>query len=283
MSPTAHPAGSHTAPAIAAAPLSQNAIANTGTVGMFTRGPISDTCPNVTQMIGSAATHAASDSDATSSSTLGTAPAAPALAATHASPYRIQGPNTMSPAVEATLSWNPASRASRGCAAVITMAAAASAASPLRGRPSQNPMSTMSAMIPARTTVSSAPARNTYSTREAVAGSVAQLRPTSGTNSRNASAVTSAMFEPETATKCASPVSRNASVSSRGIVPSRPITMPDPSAAAGSGSAACIERSSRKRISAASARGPLPAPSPVCSTCGKLIVPTMSRRARKAR
>ena len=250
---------------------------------MFTSGPMSDTCPNVTQMIGSAATHAASDSDATSSSTLGTAPAAPTLAAAHASPYRIQGPNTMSPAVEATLSWNPASSASRGCAAVITIAAAASAARPLRGRPSQNPTSTMSAMIPARTTVSSAPARNTYSTSEAAAGRVAQLRPTSGTNSRNASAVTSAIFEPETATKCARPVSRNACVSSRGIVPSRPITMPEPSAAAGSGRAACIERSNRSRISAASTRGLPRGPSPARSTRGKLIVPTTSRRARKAR
>ena len=91
------------------------------------------------------------------------------------------------------------------------------------------------------------------------------------------------MFDPETATKCASPVSRNASVSSRGIVPSRPITMPLPSAAAGSGSAACIERSSRRRISAASARGPARASSPSRSTSGKLIVPTMSRRARNAR
>ena len=138
-------------------------------------------------------------------------------------------------------------------------------------------------MMPDRTTVSSTPARNTYSTSDAAAGRIAQLRPTRGTNSRNACAVTSAMFEPETATKCASPVSRNASVRSRGMVASRPITMPDPSEAAGSGSAACIDRSSLNRISEARARGLARGPSPSRSTCGKLIVPTMSRRARNAR
>ena len=83
----AHPAGPQSAPAMAAAPLSQKATAKTGTVGMFTSGPMIETCPNVTQMIGNAATHAASESAATSSKTFGTTPSARSVRIAHARPY----------------------------------------------------------------------------------------------------------------------------------------------------------------------------------------------------
>ena len=135
--PAIQPAGSHTTPASAAAALAQKARAKTGTVGTFTSGPMSETCPKTAQMMGRAAIHAASESAATSSSTAGTMCAKPSRVASAASPWRIHGEKAISPAVEATLSWKPGSTARPGCAAVMRMAAAPSVAMPLCGLPSQ--------------------------------------------------------------------------------------------------------------------------------------------------
>ena len=159
MAPAIQPAGSQTAPASAAAALVQKATAKTGTVGTFTSGPMSETCPKTVQMMGRAAIQAASESAATSSSIPGTMAATPSRVAVAASAWRIHGEKAMSPAVDATLSWKPTSTASPGCTAVMMMAAAPRAAMPPCGLPSQYPASTMAAMMAARTTVSSAPAR----------------------------------------------------------------------------------------------------------------------------
>ena len=109
------------------------------------------------------------------------------------------------------------------------------------------------------------------------------MRPTSGVKRTKASAAASATFDPETATKCASPVSRKDSVSSRGMAASRPMTMPAASEAAGSGSDACRARSSRSRTREATVSIVRGVPASSLSTRGKDIVPATPRRARKAR
>lgn len=105
------------------------------------------------------------------------------------------------PAVAATLNWNPASVARPPATASSTATAAPSAVQPSTGTPASTPPSTMPAITEARTTDGSQRVTTTKRARPANPASALRRGPQpSGPSATHQAARKSATFDPETAT-----------------------------------------------------------------------------------